>query len=138
MVRVAIITLLVAGIGGYALYESRNLLRGPVIVIDEPLDGRTSYASVTDIKGRAQNIVRIRMNDQDISVNESGAFQEKFALSNGDNTVKISAEDRFGRTAEVFIQILYAEPDGPPGQATTLVNQVGKSDENFSKSGPRR
>lgn len=113
IIRVTMAAVLLAGIVGYALYESKNLLRGPIIMIEKPIDGATSNASVIDIKGRAENIVRISLNDRNISVDESGVFQEKYALFNGRNIIKVSAEDRFGRHSESFVEILYAEPEKP-------------------------
>ncbi|MEK7390707.1 MAG: hypothetical protein AAB635_01045 [Patescibacteria group bacterium] len=113
IVRITIAVVLLAGIGGYALYESRNLLRGPIIIIETPVNGATSNTSVTDIKGVAKNIVRISLNDRNISVDESGMFQEKFALFGGRNIIKVSAEDRFGRQTESLVEILYVEPEKP-------------------------
>ena len=110
------------GISGYAFFESRNLLDGPIITIEKPLNGSVSNSTVTDIKGTAKNIVRISMNDRDISINEFGIFNEKFVLSVGSNLVKIEAEDRFGRHTAEFVQVLYNEP-GPP-----LVRNTGTVD----------
>lgn len=116
IIRVTVAIVLLAGIVGYALYESENLLRGPIIVIENPVNGATSNTSVVDIKGMAKNIVRISLNDRNISVDESGVFQEKYALFNGRNIIKVSAEDRFGRLSESFVEILYAEPEKPLGK----------------------
>lgn len=123
-VRVAITVVLLAGIVGYALYESENLLRGPIITIEKPIDGTTSDTSVIDIKGQTKNIVRISLNDRNISVDESGAFQEKYALFSGRNIIKVSAEDRFGRRSESFVEILYAESEKPlaAGIKATIAN----------------
>lgn len=108
--RIIIALLILVGIGGYAFYESRNLLRGPVITIDQPVTGATLNSPVTDIKGRVQNMVHISMNDRPISVDEAGNFQEKYVLSNGNNVVKVTAEDRFGRKKDALIEIIYNEP----------------------------
>jgi len=108
--RIIIALLILVGIGGYAFYESRNLLRGPVITIDQPVTGATFNSPITDIKGRVQNMVQISMNDRKISVDESGNFQEKYVLSNGNNVVKVTAEDRFGRKKDVLVEIIYNEP----------------------------
>ncbi len=107
---VAIIALV--GIGGYAFYESKDLREGPVVMIDFPLNGKVSSTAVTDITGRAKNIVKLKMNDREISMNEHGDFKEKFVLSDGSNVVKIAAEDRFGRKTEKLVEILYNEPSG--------------------------
>lgn len=108
--RIIIATLILVGIGGYAFYESTDLRRGPVITIDQPVTGATFNSPVTDIKGRVENMVHISMNDRAISVDEAGNFQEKYVLSNGNNVVKVSAKDRFGRKKDVLVEIIYNEP----------------------------
>lgn len=107
-IRNTIIVLILLGIGGYTLYESRNLLLGPIITIEEPESGALSISPVTNIKGRVKNTSHIKMNDRDITIDEEGVFEEKFVLSEGKNVVKVSAEDRFGRQSDVFIEISYS------------------------------
>ena len=109
--RIVIAVLVIAGIGGYALFESRNLIRGPIVTIEEPTNGKLFQTSVARVKGHAQNIVKISMNDREISVDEHGFFNEKYVLSKGSNVVKISAEDRFGRQDDTLVEIYYTEPN---------------------------
>lgn len=111
IIRTTLIIFILAGIGGYSLFEARNLLSGPTIIIEQPLNGQLSNTPVTDISGNVRNSVRISMNDRSILIDENGNFREKFVLSTGSNTVKISAEDRFGRNEDAFVQIFYAEPN---------------------------
>lgn len=109
--RFIVAILILGSIGGYAWYESRDLRQGPVIELEKPTNGQTMSTPVADIIGQAKNTTRIRMNDRDIAINEQGAFHEKFVLSNGSNLVKLWAEDRFGRTTESFVEVLYTEPN---------------------------
>jgi hypothetical protein len=118
-IRITIAAVILAGIGGYAFYESRNLINGPVVTIETPSNGQVSRTAVTDISGLTKNTVRISMNDREISVDPTGRFEEKFVLSNGNNRVKISAEDRFGRKTESFVEILYTKPGEPFVQRDT-------------------
>ncbi len=112
-IRITLAAVVLAGIGGYAFFESRNLLNGPIVTIVSPSDGAVSRTPVTDITGVTKNIVRIEMNDRVISVRPDGSFKEKFVLSNGSNQVKVYAEDRFGRKTESFVEILYTKPSEP-------------------------
>lgn len=109
-IKAILVAVVIAVIGGYALFESRNLIKGPVVRIDEPESGRKIESSITDIKGWTENVVWISMNDREISVDESGRFEEKFVLSEGNNIVKISAKDRFGRYDETLVKIFHESP----------------------------
>lgn len=115
LIRFLAIIIAITGISGYAFYESRNLLRGPILTISTPQSGAVSNSPVTSITGQVENSVSIKMNDRDITTDPTGRFQEKFVLSEGTNVVKVAAVDRFGRTAEKYVQILYNEP----GQSLT-------------------
>jgi len=106
-IRIAIAIFVLIGISGYTFYEFRNLLRGPVITIESPTNGSVFRSPVTEVKGTAQNMMHISMNDRDISVDENGVFLEKFALSKGSNIIKVSARDKFGRNQDVFLEVLY-------------------------------
>lgn len=119
-IRGTVVVFMLAIIGGYAFYESRNLLSGPIVKIESPRSGATSNSPVTEIQGNAKNIVKISMNDREISVNEHGEFNEKFVLSNGSNKIKVSAEDRFGRKNESFVEILYPGPGKPIVKSETV------------------
>ncbi len=109
-IRITVVVFVLAGISGYTCYEFRNLFRGPIIVIESPKSGATFQSPVTEIKGSAHNMMHISMNDRDISVDENGTFNEKFALSKGSNIVKVSAKDKFGRHQDVFVEVLYNGP----------------------------
>ncbi len=106
-VRITIAIVILLGIGGYTFYEFRNLLLGPVIVVETPASGSETNTPVTDIKGHAKNITRISMNDRDITVDAQGDFEEKFVLSQGNNIIKLAGVDRFGRHKDVFVEVLY-------------------------------
>lgn len=109
-IRTIIAIIIFIGIGGYASFESRNLIMGPVITIEAPATGSTSNSPITNIKGHGRNIAHISLNDRPISTDELGNFEEKYVLSVGNNIVKVSAKDRFGRKNDVLVEIIYNEP----------------------------
>lgn len=109
LTRILIIVLALAGISGYAFFESRNLIRGPVIVVEEPNSGTLMRSATAQIKGWTKNISNISLNDRNITVNEQGQFDEKVALAQGLNVIKISAKDKFGRSKDVFVELIHKE-----------------------------
>ncbi len=111
-IRIWVAVVILLGITGYTGYEFRNLFLGPVIVIETPESGSMVDTPVTNITGHVKNISKISMNDRDISVDAQGEFQEKFVLSQGNNIIKLTGVDRFGRQSEVFVEVLYnGEPN---------------------------
>lgn len=106
-IRISVTLLILLGICTYTGYEFRNLVRGPIIVIEAPENGTEVETPVTHIKGRVKNIARISMNDRDISVDAQGEFEEKFVLSQGSNVIKLAGQDRFGRKKSVYVEVLY-------------------------------
>ena len=92
----------------YAIYNSRILIAGPQINISEPQNGTTITESpLIRVKGTAQNIAFIDINDRMINVDENALFDEPILLYPGYNIIKISAKDKFDREIEEFLEIIY-------------------------------
>lgn len=105
--RIAIIVFFVLIIG-YAYFEARGVLYGPSIAISgEVSEVSTAYIS---IQGKAERIAKLAMNGRPISVTEDGAFDEPYLLSPGLNRIMLDATDRYGRTTQQIVQVVY-KPD---------------------------
>ncbi len=111
VLRSITVTLVLFIIGGYAAYESRNLINGPGLEIKEPTSGFTTENSVVEIVGKVKNISFISLNDRQITVDEAGWFKEKVILSSGYNIFKISVHDKFGREKERLVELILKEPN---------------------------
>ncbi|MFQ5662125.1 MAG: hypothetical protein ACE5F2_02640 [Candidatus Paceibacteria bacterium] len=92
---------------GYASFQARNIIAGPVVKIKTPLNGASVEQSLINIKGVAKNISRISMNDKQIFTDDEGEFSEKLLLSYGYNIITIKAKDRFGRDTEKTLELIY-------------------------------
>lgn len=110
--------LFVSLIFGYAFYQSRNLVAGPVITINEPENGTTTTLQLLKISGVAKNVKKITLNDRVIDIDEAGNFSERLLLSEGYNILKISGWDKFDKKTEKIIELVYKEnvaaPDDMP------------------------
>lgn len=105
-IKISSLIAIVIFIGSYSLYEARNIIRGPVLEIFEPTDGSAIENPLIEIKGMAQNISAIKINDRPITVDKEGVFAEKLLLSPGYNIIKLSAEDKFGRHTEKMLELV--------------------------------
>ncbi len=102
MIGVAILFLCIIG---YALFEARNIVYGPNIILT------TETTEVTErvvlIQGKAERIAELRINGRTIPVTESGAFEEPVVLTQGYNRIMVTATDKFGRTEEKVLELIY-------------------------------
>jgi capsule polysaccharide export protein KpsE/RkpR len=92
---------------GYALFQARNIILGPVIEIRSPQNGASLDNSLVEIKGKAKNISRISMNGNQIFTDNEGMFSEKLLLSYGYNIITIKVQDRFNRELERKLELIY-------------------------------
>lgn len=99
--------LFISLISGYAIYQSRNIVAGPIITISDPENGTTTTQPLVKISGIAKNVKKITLNDRPIDIDEVGNFDERLLLSEGYNILKISGWDKFDKKTEKIIQLVY-------------------------------
>lgn len=91
---------------GYALFQARHIIIGPSITIETPHEWSIVTEELINIRGNAQNITSITLNDRAIFIDEEGQFSEKLLLANGYTIMIIKAEDRFGRETQKTLHIV--------------------------------
>ena len=89
----------------YAYYEGRGLLYGPSIEISNRVM-EVSEPTIS-IEGSAERIASLRMNGKSIPVTEDGTFSELYVLTPGYNRITLSASDRYGKSTERILEIVY-------------------------------
>jgi len=105
--KISAIVLLLVTVAAYTLFQTRNLIAGPVIAIHTPTNGATVLESLVTIEGIAHNISYISLNDRQIFIDEKGKFSELLLLSYGYNIMTIAARDKFGRETEEILELIY-------------------------------
>ena len=101
------VTITIMVIVGYSLYQTRNLIKGPVLSVSSPANGITLNKPLVEIKGYVKNASYITLNDRQIFVNEQDKFNEKLLLSPGYNIIEIKIKDRFDRTKTEKLEVVY-------------------------------
>jgi hypothetical protein len=99
----------VAIIIGYSYFAFIDYISGPEIIILTPENGSTIASSTVSIQGQALRIQDITMNNRPILVDEQGNFKESVLLFRGYNVVLIYAKDKFGRTTEYKMELVYQD-----------------------------
>jgi len=105
--KTAIITIIVIIIAGYTYYQTKDLIKDPLILIDFPSNGMVLNESLVEIKGSIKNASFITLNDRQIFVDEEGNFKENVLLFEGYNVIKIEIRDRFGRSKSKNLELIY-------------------------------
>jgi hypothetical protein len=111
---------------GYSFFQVRNIVFGPNISLQSPLDGQTYVHALIDVKGTATNINYLTLDDRPILTDLSGNFDEKILLLPGSNNIKLYAENKFGKKTEKILQIIYTS-DGTDLPAPTEPDTTTKS-----------
>lgn len=92
---------------GYGYYQTKNLMNGPILIVNYPISGMTLNESLVEIRGLAKNASFITLNDRKIFVDEEGKFKESLLLSYGYNVVEVEVTDKFERTKTEKLELIY-------------------------------
>lgn len=128
IIGVSVIVLVAVGLVVYAYFQSREYLRGPVVVIEEPLNGSMSTTSLVALRGQAHNISFLTLNGRQIFTDEQGRFRESLLLPEGYSIMILEAKDRFGHSVEKRLDLVYKPEQNQNGNSkmengTTTVSQ---------------
>ncbi|PIP86403.1 hypothetical protein COV42_02235 [Candidatus Campbellbacteria bacterium CG11_big_fil_rev_8_21_14_0_20_44_21] len=109
IIKISVLVAAIVMVGGFALFQSRNLLQGPDIKVKRPSNGEILEESLLEVQGEARNISKISLNGRQIFVDEKGIFNEKVLLFPGYNKLSIEAADRFGRKIQKELLLVLKE-----------------------------
>ncbi len=104
--RIATGILLAGVIVAYSIWRSLNYARGPHILLYEPNDGSSIAASTVTIRGKAERVNALFVNGQSIAMDEQGGFTDTLIVFPGMNVIAISANDQFGRTTQIELDLI--------------------------------
>jgi hypothetical protein len=109
IIRISVVSLLMAIIVGYSVFQAWKLISGPIIDVYTPQNGATYNSTLIEIDGRAKNIAYINLDGRQIFTDKDGYFSEKILLLPGYNIVTISATDKFGAKTEKKLELVLNE-----------------------------
>ncbi|MEK9181616.1 MAG: hypothetical protein AAB786_01190 [Patescibacteria group bacterium] len=91
----------------YAFFRSHDLIFGVKIKNVNIVDGITFAENILRVTGNAKNAINLTLNDREISINQTGNFDETIALLSGYNVITITAKDKFGYMDEKNYKIMH-------------------------------
>lgn len=92
---------------GYSYFSFKEFIAGPQLIINEPINGSLISTSTVKIIGQALHIQDITINNRPIVIDKQGNFSETLLLFPGYNVSVIYAKDRFNRTTEYKLELVY-------------------------------
>ena len=110
ILRNILIVLVICVIGGYAGFQSKKIISGPQITIQNP-KSTSANSSAVDVQGIVKNVSVVTLNDRLIPIDEAGNFKEKILLYPGYNVIKVEAKDKFGASVTKELQVVYTDTD---------------------------
>ncbi len=91
-----ILFLVIIGVFAYGIFQARNYILGPHIVLESPKDGQSFKETLISVNGKAKNVSYIALNGRPIYIDNDGNFNEDILLAPGLNIIVIEAKDKFG------------------------------------------
>lgn len=104
--RKAAIAILLVGFLGYLTWQVNGILQPPKLTVFTPADGYISSKLVALVQGETEKEVRLTVNGKDIMPNDKGRFEIPVDLSNGVNTITISAIKKHGKITTVTRHVI--------------------------------
>lgn len=104
-IRLAIIVIVACIIVGYAIWRSRDFVKGPDLEIFEPTNGISIESNTILISGKAIRANNLLLNGNSISIDEEGSWKETLIIFPGINHISIEASDRFGKKVNKVITV---------------------------------
>jgi len=106
IVKMVALAVLFIFIVTYAFFNAKDLIFGVKIKNVNIENGIDSEANIVKITGNAKNANKLTLNGREISIDQTGNFNETIVLLMGYNIVTIKAEDKFGYEDEKDYQLI--------------------------------
>ncbi|HET7713617.1 MAG TPA: RodZ domain-containing protein [Patescibacteria group bacterium] len=112
------VSVLVLGFMGYLLAQYQSFAAAPLISLSEPSDNLRTASGTVQVVGRTDRDAKLRINGQEVSLTESGAFSVSVTLPDGTTELTLSAENKLGRITAMKRTVTVetarsSEPAGP-------------------------
>jgi len=104
--RSVAVAILLLGFLGYLTWQVNGILQPPKLSVFTPADGYISSKLVALVQGETEKEVRLTVNGKDIMPNNNGRFEIPVDLSNGVNTITISAIKKHGKVTTVTRRVI--------------------------------
>jgi len=92
---------------GYLVIQVKHIVEPPNLAIYSPDNGSVTTEGSTKISGKTDPGVQIHINGRSVMNREDGFFEETIPLTNGVNTIMLSATKKHGKTTTETRHVVY-------------------------------
>lgn len=85
----------------YLWFQYRFLVGAPFLEVNQPTDQLTTTAAEVVVSGKTDPEVKVSINEQEITIDQSGKFSQSIKLSENANTIVITATSRSGKQTKI-------------------------------------
>ncbi len=112
LLRNSAIAIVVILFASYLGWQVKGILEAPKLTVYTPIEGAVSNQIGVLVQGQSEKEVHLTVNGQSIMINEKGQFESLVDLSNGVNTITISAMKKHGRATTVTRHVVVKTTEG--------------------------
>lgn len=99
------VALVLLFIGAYLYGEFRSFASDPYLVVNQPANGAVVTDTKLSLSGKADARAVVMVNDSLVHVATDGSFQEELVLHSGQNTIVVSAKNRFDKEKRITLSV---------------------------------
>ena len=115
LATIAIVLVIVLGLGSYLAWQFSSLAAPPSIVISSPSLNQTITGGSVTVSGRVTQGADVSIDDVSVASDANGNFSSPVSLQKGLNTIRVSARSKLGKQSSLSRSVLA----NLPAQATT-------------------
>ncbi len=93
------VVLIVLCFFAYLWVEYRQFAGSPDLVLNSPAEGQTVEIPAVIVEGKTDPDAKVKINDQDVGVDQDGKFREEIKLSNSSNELTVTSTSKFGQVS---------------------------------------
>jgi len=101
-----VVLLVIIACVGYLMYYIKNISAAPHLEVYYPAENINTTENSIIVDGKVETDVEVRINHELVLVDQIGNFKKKISLSNGKNTIYITARKKHGQEAVVTRYII--------------------------------
>jgi transcriptional regulator with XRE-family HTH domain len=111
LLKFAGIGLLFIAVVGYLLAQVHHIVEPPQLLVYSPDNGFVTHDARITVHGKVDKGAFININGKHIMSSEDGFFEEDITLSQGVNTIVLSAKKRYGKPITQTRHIIYTQAE---------------------------
>jgi cytoskeletal protein RodZ len=94
------VVLIVLCFFAYLWVEFRQFAGAPELVLSSPVEGQTVEIPVIIVEGQTDPDAKVKINDQNVGVDQDGKFREEIKLAGSTNEITITSTSSFGQAEQ--------------------------------------